>query len=52
MRHLKDEVESIKKDIECGLKFIDKKLDFLPGDTIICYHMVDVKQTTSWNPGF
>lgn len=57
MRHLKDEVESVKKDQECGLMFDLKSikssypdLKFDPGDKIICYAINKVKQKTKWTP--
>lgn len=52
MRHVKEEVKSIKKDVECGLKFGNGSVEFMPGDIVTCYKMVDVKRTTDWNPGF
>ncbi|KAH0817547.1 hypothetical protein GEV33_005245 [Tenebrio molitor] len=52
MRHLKDEVDVIKNDIECGLQFSDKTIIFEPGDTIVCYQKKMVSQVTSWDPGF
>lgn len=52
MRHIKDEVDTIKNSIECGLRITDKGIEFKPGDMIVCYHMVDYKKTTEWNPGF
>lgn len=50
MRHLKNEVDTIKKDVECGLKLSDSSVEVKPGDTIVCYEMVDVKNETNWNP--
>lgn len=52
MRHLKNEVDSIKKDVECGLQFGDKAVEFQEGDTIQCYQLVNVNQETDWDPGF
>ncbi|XP_030370264.1 translation initiation factor IF-2, mitochondrial isoform X2 [Scaptodrosophila lebanonensis] len=52
MRHLKNEVESIKKDVECGLRFLDNKVIPQPGDTMICYTTHTEKQKTDWDPGF
>lgn len=52
MRHLKNEVDSIKKDVECGLQFGDKTIEFKAGDTIECYEIVMVNQQTDWDPGF
>lgn len=52
MRHLKNEVESIKKDVECGLQFNERTIEFQPGDTVICYDLKMVPQETHWDPGF
>ncbi|KAH9630044.1 hypothetical protein HF086_008014 [Spodoptera exigua] len=51
MKHLKDEVPTIKRDMECGLRF-EEPFDVQPGDTVVCYKMVDAADTTSWDPGF
>ncbi|KAL0869414.1 hypothetical protein ABMA27_007652 [Loxostege sticticalis] len=52
MKHLKDEVNTIKRDMECGLRFADPTFEVQPGDTIVCYKMVDAPVTTGWDPGF
>lgn len=52
MKHLKDEVNTIKRDMECGLRFTDGELEVKLGDTIICYKLVDVCDKTTWDPGF
>lgn len=52
MKHLKDEVNTIKRDMECGLRFEDTSFDVKPGDTIVCYKMVDASEKTDWDPGF
>lgn len=52
LRHEKSDVESIKKDVECGLIVDNIELIFLPGDTIICFNPKSVAQVTDWNPGF
>ncbi|XP_035449865.2 translation initiation factor IF-2, mitochondrial isoform X3 [Spodoptera frugiperda] len=51
MKHLKDEVPTIKRDMECGLRF-EEPFDVQPGDTVVCYKMVDAADTTAWDPGF
>lgn len=51
MKHLKNEVNSIKKDIECGLSF-DNKIEFQNGDLVVCYEIKKEQDKTSWNPGF
>ncbi|XP_037575251.1 translation initiation factor IF-2, mitochondrial [Dermacentor silvarum] len=52
MRHLKNEVESIKKDVECGLMFQDPNVRFKHGDILVCYSIKQVPQETDWDPGF
>ncbi|CAG9565150.1 unnamed protein product [Danaus chrysippus] len=52
MKHLKDEVTTIKRDMECGLRLEDPTVTLQPGDTIQCYKMVEETHSTSWDPGF
>ncbi|KAH6926019.1 hypothetical protein HPB50_012958 [Hyalomma asiaticum] len=52
MRHLKSEVESVKKDVECGLMFQDPNVRFKHGDILVCYSIKQVPQETDWDPGF
>lgn len=52
MRHLKNEVDSIKNGVECGLRFQDFEAEVRPGDTIICYTIKQEPQKTDWDPGF
>ncbi|XP_055540068.1 translation initiation factor IF-2, mitochondrial [Wyeomyia smithii] len=52
MRHLKNEVDSIKKDVECGLRLDDQQLEVRAGDTIVCYKINHEPQQTDWDPGF
>ncbi|XP_045537975.1 translation initiation factor IF-2, mitochondrial [Papilio machaon] len=51
MKHLKEEVTTIKRDMECGLRF-DTEFEVEAGDTVTCYKMVDVDDHTDWDPGF
>lgn len=52
MRHLKDEVDVIKIDTECGLQLSEKSIKFEKGDKIMCYEMKSVEQKVEWDPGF
>ncbi|XP_028031294.1 translation initiation factor IF-2, mitochondrial [Bombyx mandarina] len=52
MKHLKEEVPTIKRDQECGLKFDDPEARVQPGDTVLCYRLRDVAPRTDWDPGF
>ncbi|XP_018009016.1 translation initiation factor IF-2, mitochondrial-like [Hyalella azteca] len=50
MRHVKSEVKTIATDIECGLKFEDRSIQFLKGDRIICYTVHQLEQESDWRP--
>lgn len=52
MRHLKSEVDTIKKDLECGLRLHDFEVEAKSGDTIVCYTIIKKPQETFWDPGF
>lgn len=52
MRHLKNEVTSIKKETECGIQLADKSIEPEVGDKLICYTKANQKQTIDWSPGF
>jgi translation initiation factor IF-2 len=52
MRHLKNEVDTIKKDVECGLKLVDLKETVQMGDVVVCYQLVKQAVETEWDPGF
>lgn len=52
MRHMKNETETIKTDVECGLRFEDFTLSFKTGDILICYQIYQKPQETDWDPGF
>lgn len=51
LKHHKDDVQTVKAGIECGLS-VDGGFDFEAGDVIVCFEEVDVPQVTSWDPGF
>lgn len=52
MRHLKSEVDTIKKDLECGLRLQDFQVEAKPGDVVVCYTTNKKLQETDWDPGF
>lgn len=52
MRHLKNEVDSIKKNVECGLQLDDISIEVEAGDTVICYTTKKEQVTIDWKPGF
>lgn len=51
MKHLKDEVTTIKNDMECGLRF-EPALQVQAGDSVVCYCRRAAAATTAWDPGF
>jgi translation initiation factor IF-2 len=52
LRHLKAEVDTIKKDVECGIRLDNPKFEFLAGDLIQCYELREEVQKCEWDPGF
>ncbi|XP_076665944.1 mitochondrial translation initiation factor 2 isoform X2 [Andrena cerasifolii] len=52
MRHLKDEVSSVKVNIECGLRLDDPTVSFQPGDVLVCFQPYKTHQKVDWDPGF
>ena len=52
MRHLKNEVDTIKTDVECGLSLSDNEIKPEPGDVIQCYKIVKVMQDIDWDLEF
>ncbi|XP_041959136.1 translation initiation factor IF-2, mitochondrial [Alosa sapidissima] len=51
LKHHKDDVQSVKTGMECGLS-LDEDVEFKPGDEIVCYEETEVQQKISWDPGF
>ncbi|MBN3309052.1 IF2M factor, partial [Amia calva] len=51
LKHHKDDVQSVKTGMECGLS-LDQDIDFRPGDEIVCYKDLQKEQTIAWDPGF
>lgn len=52
LKHLKDDVQTVKTGMECGLSLDNEELQYKPGDEIVCYSESEVKQKISWDPGF
>lgn len=52
MKHLKEEVTTVKRDMECGLRLEDSSVLLQPGDSLVCYRHVLVADNTGWDPGF
>ncbi|XP_033629292.1 translation initiation factor IF-2, mitochondrial-like [Asterias rubens] len=51
LKHLKEDVTSVNKGMECGMRF-QEHLEYRPGDTIECYEIKHVPQTIDWQLGF
>lgn len=51
LKHHKDEVQTVKLGMECGLSAAGD-VDFRSGDVIVCFEALDTQQVTSWDPGF
>lgn len=52
LKHFKEEVDSIKKEQECGIGIDDPKFAFEPQDVITTYEIKLVDQEVDWQPGF
>lgn len=52
MKHMKNETETIKTNVECGLRFDNPALSFKTGDLLVCYRVYQESQETDWDPGF
>ncbi|XP_074644008.1 uncharacterized protein LOC141900831 [Tubulanus polymorphus] len=52
LKHFKNEVETIKTGVECGMNFRDLDVQLKNGDKVICYMNVEKPQTIQWNTGF
>ncbi|KAK5936394.1 hypothetical protein CgunFtcFv8_027761 [Champsocephalus gunnari] len=51
LKHHKDEVQTVKLGMECGLS-ADVEVEIKAGDVVVCFEELDVPQVTSWDPGF
>nr|XP_055070099.1 translation initiation factor IF-2, mitochondrial [Misgurnus anguillicaudatus] len=52
LKHMKDDVPTVKTGMECGLSLDNEDLEFRPGDEIVCYSETETKQKITWDPGF
>jgi len=52
LKHVRDDVQSIKKGMECGLAFTNHEIKFQKGDQIVCYTIRHVSQEAKWDFGF
>lgn len=52
MKHLKDEVDTVRSGLECGLSLQDHSVVVKEGDEIVCYKFNKIPQKSEWDPGF
>ncbi|CAF3568500.1 unnamed protein product [Rotaria socialis] len=52
LKHIRDDVQSIKKGSECGLSFTNHDVKFQKGDQIVCYSIRQVAHEAKWDYGF
>jgi len=52
LKHFKNEVESIRTDVECGLSFKDQSVAPQAGDVVVCFEYRKVKPELTWNLDF
>ncbi|KAM4694091.1 translation initiation factor IF-2, mitochondrial isoform 1-T2 [Discoglossus pictus] len=51
LKHHKDNVQTVKTGVECGLS-LDQDIEVKIGDDILCVEEKEVHQKISWDPGF
>jgi translation initiation factor IF-2 len=52
LKHMKNDVATIKRNVEFGLAFDNQSVRPQQGDTIVCYSLKKVRQPIEWNLGF
>ncbi|CAL1537323.1 unnamed protein product [Lymnaea stagnalis] len=52
IKHYKDEVDSVKKEQECGICIDDPEFVFQLQDAIVSYELKYTDQEIDWDPGF
>lgn len=52
LKHIKTEVNTVKKNVEFGIAFVDYDESLMSGDKIVCYSVNLEKTTLEWNLGF
>ncbi len=52
LKHVKTEINTVKRNVEFGISFEEYHEDFIPGDMIVCYEIKMVKMPLEWNLGF
>lgn len=52
LKHLKNDVNTIKRNVEFGFAFADEQIRPQSGDKLICYEIKQVKSPIEWDLGF
>ncbi|XP_040207598.1 translation initiation factor IF-2, mitochondrial isoform X2 [Rana temporaria] len=52
LKHHKNDVQSVKTGVDCGLNLDDGDVEVEVGDEIICFEERTIPRKTSWDPGF
>lgn len=52
LKHIKTEINTVKRNVEFGISFDNFHENFLPGDKVVCYEIKMVKMPFEWNLGF
>ncbi|XP_064600179.1 translation initiation factor IF-2, mitochondrial-like isoform X2 [Liolophura sinensis] len=52
LKHHKKEVDTVKTDVECGIRFDELSIDIKPGDQVVCYDLEHLEQSIDWRPNF
>jgi translation initiation factor IF-2 len=52
LKHVKTEINTVKKNVEFGISFKELQLEVKRGDKIVCYDIKMVKSPIEWNLGF
>ncbi|RNA03217.1 Translation initiation factor IF- mitochondrial [Brachionus plicatilis] len=52
LKHVKQDVNTIKRNVEFGFAFDDDDVQPQPGDKLVCYNVKMVRSPLDWNFGF
>jgi len=52
LKHIKTDINTVKRNVEFGISFDDSNLEVMPDDKILCYSIKMVKSPIEWNLGF
>ena len=52
LKHIKTEINTVKKNVEFGISFKDPNIEVKSGDKIVCYDIKMIQSPIEWNLGF